>query len=168
MKTTLKIFTLTAVLFGFATISYAQNSASKTADAGANIVSPITLTQTQELHFGDIVSQQSAFNVTMSADGVRSGAADFGTDEGREGVFTITGEGNAAYKVTFGGDATLTRLNGTETMNVTDFTTTLGVTNKGALTNGAGTFGVGAKLEVGATQQVGEYEGTYEVTVTYE
>ena len=170
MKTTLKIFTLTAILFGFATISYAQESASVSdASVGANIMTAITLTESQELHFGDIVAQQASFDVKMSAEGERTGAATFGSDEGKEGIFTITGEGNAAYKVTFGGNATLTRTGGTETMTVTDFITTLGSTNKGNLdANGAGTFGVGATLEVGATQEPGEYKGTYKVTVTYE
>ena len=57
MKTMLKFFTFVAVLFGFSSISFAQDTqstASATADAGCRIIQPLTLIATQALEFGEI------------------------------------------------------------------------------------------------------------------
>ncbi|MDD5314295.1 MAG: hypothetical protein PHI46_03565, partial [Bacteroidales bacterium] len=71
MKTTiLKFFTLSAAIFAFSNISFGQSSATRTANAGANILKPIAIIKTRDLDFGDIISQTAAFTVTVSTAGV--------------------------------------------------------------------------------------------------
>ena len=62
--------------------------------------------------------------------------------------------------------ATLTRVGGTETMTVTNFT--LQGQSKRALAKAASfTFRVGGTLNVAAAQAEGVYVGTFDVTVQY-
>ena len=175
MKTTiLKFFTLSAAIFAFSTISFGQSQSTASADAGANIITPISITNSQGLDFGDIVSQTNAFTVTMSASGSRTDASELtgdqspllSTDAGNQALFTITGEENYKFSVTLPTSIELTAT-GATAMTVSDFTMNLNAANN-TLTGGSVDLSVGATLNVNATQQAGAYTGTFDVTVAYE
>ncbi|MDD4227509.1 MAG: DUF4402 domain-containing protein, partial [Mariniphaga sp.] len=78
--------------------------------------------------------------------------------------FTVTGLPGSTYAITLPDEVTI--ISGANNMKITDFTED-SATN--TLTEeGTETFNVGATLNVGAGQPVGEYEGTFVVTVDYE
>ena len=170
MKTTvLKFFTLSVAIFAFSNISFGQSSVTGTADAGANILKPIAIINTQDLDFGDIISQTAAFTVTVSTAGERSAtnATAILNAVGKQAIFSVTGQENQSFKVTLPEDGVVSIASGGNSMNITDFDHNLGATPK---LNGSGnaTLNVGAVLNVGATQAAGEYTGTFDVTVAYE
>ncbi len=175
MKTTLKIFTLTAVLFGFANISFAQ-SASDNATVGANILKPLAITKTVDMHFGDIVSQAAAFTVELKLDGTRDASnsnalitAVSSSTTVKNAEFKVEGAGNQGFLVTVPTAAVTLTGTGTasgKTMTADNFTHSAG--SPGTLgANGETTFKVGATLNVGDNQEVGEYNGTFIITVNY-
>jgi len=170
MKTTvLKFFTLSVAIFAFSNISFGQSSVTGTADAGANILKPIAIINTQDLDFGDIISQTAAFTVTVSTAGERSAtnATAILNAVGKQAIFSVTGQENQSFKVTLPTDGVVSIESGENSMNITGFNHNFGATPK---LNGSGnaTLNVGAVLNVGATQAAGEYTGTFDVTVAYE
>jgi hypothetical protein len=175
MKTTvLKFFTLSVAIFAFTNISFGQSQSTATADAGANIITPISISNTQGLDFGDIVSQTSAFTVTMTAAGARTDESGLtgdespllSTDAGNQALFTITGEEDYQFSVTLPTSIPLTAT-GADPMTVNGFTMNLNETNN-TLTGGSVDLSVGATLNVNASQDAGAYSGTFDVTVAYE
>ncbi len=168
MKTTiLKFFTLSAAIFAFSTISFGQaNNATGTAQAAANIVTPISITKNIDLNFGNIAASGSGFTVALSADGVRNSTGGTGTLPSVIGTvtaaeFTAAGLTGATYAVTLPTSITIT--NGTNTMTVDGFVSN----STNTLTGGSETFNVGATLNVGANQVAGAYTGNFNVTVNY-
>lgn len=170
MKTTLKIFALTVALFGITNISFGQNTASAEADAGARIITPLTIENNQGLEFGDIIAGENTITITTA------GARDATNDDAllvttgvtrtpQAAQFTVNGEANLSYTLVIDPSATLTQVDGTATMTINNFKHNATGTLSGS---GAEVFNVGADLTVGASQASGVYEGTFEVTVTYE
>jgi hypothetical protein len=74
----------------------------------------------------------------------------------------VTGEGTSAYTVTIPG--TISIASGTNTMSIVPVSDPNG---SGALVGGTQDIYVGGTLTVGATQPVGTYSGTFNVTVNY-
>ena len=170
MKTTiLKFFTLSAAIFAFSTISFGQaNNATGTAQAAANIVTPISITKNIDLNFGNIAASGSGFTVKLSADGERVSGGGIGTLPSVNGTvaaaeFTAAGLTGATYAVTLPSTITITDDGGTNTMTVDNFVSN----SNNILTDGSETFNVGATLNVGANQVAGAYTGNFNVTVNY-
>ena len=174
MKTTvLKFFTLSVAIFAFSTISFGQNTDNATASAGARIITPLTITNDEELEFGDIIS--AANTVTITTDGERSATTPeallvTASRTPQAAQFTVVGEASLSYTVVIDDSITLTGAATSETMTVDNFVHnangTLGATT--SETPGEETFSVGADLTVGATQSSDIYTGSFTVTVTYE
>ena len=169
MKTTiLKFFTLSAAIFAFSTISFGQaNDATGTAQAAANIVTPISIKKNIDLNFGNIAASGSNFTVALSAEGVRTSTGGTGTLPSVAGTvtaaeFTASGLTGATYAVTLPTSITITD-GGTNSMTVNGFESNSTYT----LTGGSDTFKVGATLNVGANQVAGAYTGNFNVTVNY-
>ena len=170
MKTTiLKFFTLSAAIFAFSTISFGQaNNATGTAQASANIVTPISITKNIDLNFGNIAASGSAFTVELSTAGERTSNGGAGTLPSVNGTvaaaeFTVAGLTDATYAVTLPSSITIKDGGETNTMTVDNFVSNSTFT----LTGGSETFNVGATLNVGANQVAGAYSGNFNVTVNY-
>ena len=168
MKTTvLKFFTLSAAIFAFSTISFGQaNNATGTAQAAANIVTPISITKNIDLNFGNIAAAGTAFTVVLDESGARTSNGGTGTLPSVTGTvtaaeFTVSGLSGATYAVTLPSSITISA--GTNNMTVDGFASNANFT----LTGGSDTFNVGATLNVGANQVAGAYNGTFNVTVNY-
>ncbi len=85
-------------------------------------------------------------------------------------AFTLSGESNITYAVTLPSNTTITKTDGTQTMMVDSFTSTLsgtGLVVTGKLVGTEGSFKVGGKLHVPANQLTGSYTGTFTVTAAY-
>lgn len=153
------------------TESFAQVSA--TATATALVVTPIEITKSADMNFGNVAVSGTAGTVVLTPGGVRSTTlgvvlpATAGTVSAAS--FDIEGQANYTYSITLPSiPTTITRQSGTETMTVNTFTSS--PTPTGTLSAlGAQTLNVGATLNVGINQAAGTYvSGTpFTVTVNY-
>ncbi len=147
----------------------ARADAPATADVSAAIIYPVTVTKLEDMDFGFL-------SVTTAGTAVLEPNADaFSTSGG------VTPVGGAPHSAKFVGSSkdsavvnikipakpsTLTRVGGTETMTVSNFT--LQGQNKRTLAKAQSfTFRVGGTLNVAANQAEGTYVGTFDVTVQY-
>ena len=167
---------LALTIFGFSTTdTFAQASATATAEA--IVVTPITITRTVDMNFGNVAVNANGGTVvlapsnaarTVSANGVVLPST---TGTVTAASFTVTGQAGYTFAITLPNNATpttITRKNGNgETMTVNAFTSFPSGT--GTLTGGTQIVNVGATLNVGNTQAAGEYiSGTpFSVTVVY-
>jgi len=141
-------------------------------NADALVIAPLSVTETSAMDFGTVAGGPNADTIVMDTAGGRTvtgtDAQIIATGAGSAGNFTITGEPNQAYTVTFSASATLDD-GGGNTMTVDTFTD-----NSPSPLSGAGTdtLLVGGTLNVGANQAAGTYSTTtggspYTVTVNY-
>jgi hypothetical protein len=169
MKAT-KIFAVIGLMmFAFSASMNAQVSA--TATASATIVTPISISNTANLNFGNLGVNASAGTVVMSTAGVRSvtGGCTLPAVAGSPAVasFTVNGVANYTYAITLPATAT-TISSGANNMTVDTWTSSPSST--GTL-NGSGTqtLTVGATLHVAGSQAAGTYTSAtpFSVTVNY-
>ena len=179
MKTTiLKFFTLSAAIFAFSTISFGQNTATVTdVPVGARIITPINLTLSGALDFGDVVKPNNvAFTVTVnSTSRTSTGGASFIGETYDAPDFSVTGNNNEAYYIVLGGltlgALPLTGTNSSNTLDIKDFTINgSAYTDNFEMTldgSGEDTFTIGATLDGTASTASDTYQGTFTVTVNY-
>jgi hypothetical protein len=169
MKTSAKLFALGMILMGFSVNLNAQVTAS--ASSTATIVTPIAISKTVDMNFGNVAVSATAGTVVLAPAGTRTktGGVTLPVVNGTvtAASFNVTGEGNYTYSITLPtSDLTLNRTAGGN-MIVNAFTSTPSGT--GALTSGAQTLKVGATLNVKALQAAGTYTSAsnFDVTVNY-
>ncbi len=149
--------------------AFAQETA--TATATATIITPISISKTTDMNFGNVAAQSTASGtVVLTPAGVRSvtGGTTIPATTGTVSAasFTVTGEADYTYSITLPtADVTIT--SGANTMTVNTFTSTPSGT--GTLTEGSQTVTVGATLNVSAAQPAGTYVSAtpFNVTVNY-
>lgn len=150
-----------------ASASAQANSATTSANATARIVTPIAISKTADMNFGDVVAGGSAGTVVLTSAGARSatGGATLGNGSAvAAAAFNVTGQASATYAITLPASATVT--SGANNMTVNTFTSNPSGT--GALSGGGSqALSVGATLNVGASQATGTYTGSFSVTVAY-
>lgn len=158
-------------LFGFSAASFAQATASATATA--TIIAPITITNLQDMNFGN-AAVAGAGTVSLDPDGLRipTGGITLPVVTGTvaAAAFAVTGEGNSTYSITLpSGNYTITRLTGSETMTVNNFVSSPSVVAGGTLSDGSQNITVGATLNVNSGQVPGVYTNAtgFDVTVNY-
>ena len=165
----LKVITLAIAILGFSAASFAQaQTLSATANATANIITPLVIAKTVDLAFGNIAAGAGG-TVTLATDGTRSNSGTvlpILTGDVKAAEFEVTGETDAAFTITLPGSATL---NGpsSSTMIVNAFSSSVPLSSTLNETGGKKTFQVGATLNVAASQTAGEYTGSFAVTVAY-
>ena len=144
----------------------AQASASATSTA--TIITPITITKTSDMNFGNVaVSATTNGTVVMTPAGVRSATAGV-TLPGTSGTvsaaaFTVNGQSGYTYAITLPASLTISD-GGSNSMVVDNFTST--PTATGTLTGGTETLEVGATLNVNLSQAPGVYTSATPFTVT--
>jgi len=165
-KTALKIVASVILLLSINTHVSAQASA--TATATATIITPITITKTSDMNFGNVaVSATTNGTVVMTPAGVRSSTAGV-TLPGTSGTvsaaaFTVNGQSGYTYAITLPNSLTISD-GGSNSMIVDNFTST--PTATGTLTGGTETLEVGATLNVNLSQAPGVYTSATPFTVT--
>lgn len=141
-------------------------AATANSSAAATIVTPIAITNTQGLSFGDVFAGTAVSTIVLDNAGGRAvgiGDAALGATAGSAAAFDVTGEVSAAYSINLP-VAAVTLTSGSDTMTVNSFTTDgTGVLSAG----GAETINVGATLNVAASQPSGSYAGTFTVEAIY-
>ncbi len=166
MKKATKFLALVIVMVSFAVSSYGQVSA--TATASATIITPITITKTTDMNFGNVAVNNTAGTVVMATDNSRTvtGGCTLPATAGTvaAAAFGISGVASATYSITLPSSAT-TITSGANTMTVDTWTSN--PTPTGTLDGtGASTLLVGATLHVAGSQAAGTYTSATPFTVT--
>ncbi|MGE5424273.1 MAG: DUF4402 domain-containing protein [Syntrophothermus sp.] len=168
MKTLTKFFAIAVMLFISAS-SFAQVSA--TANVSGTIVTPIAISKTTDMNFGNVAVSSTAGTVILSTAGSRTktGGVTLPTTTGTvaEAVFHITGTPTYTYSISLSGTPVTVTSSG-NTMTVDNFITN--PTPTGTLDGtGAQDIHIGATLNVAGNQAAGSYtSGTpFTVTVNY-
>ena len=160
-----KLFILFIAVAGFVATSKAQVSAN--ASATATIVTPIGITKTVDMNFGNVAVSANPGTVILTPEGTTSATAGV-TLPAVKGLikaasFTVTGTDTYTYAITLPSGAT-TVSNGANSMTVDTWTST--PTPTGVLTGGSQTLNVGATLNVAGSQAAGVYTSLTPFTVT--
>lgn len=152
-------------LAGLLSLAASAFAVTATADANAEIIAALAISTTTDLDFGIVSFGPGAGTCVIATNGGRSttgsGIGVAGTPAAAE--FAITGEGTYTYAITLPANITIT--DGTNNMTVDTFTSNPNAT--GTLAAGADTLLVGATLHSAGNQPVGNYTGTFNVTVAY-
>ena len=149
--------------------AFAQATASTSIETRAVIINPITITKTQDLDFGNIVSSYSGGTVTINPNGIRtvSGVAIASSSPGNvSAAQAIISHGDALYNVTFPESIILYNAsNPDQTLLITDFISEPIVNNPDS-----DILRIGATLNVEANQVQGYYSNPdgFNVTVSYD
>ena len=168
-----KLTILIALLLvaGFSINAFAQQTATATATTTATIVTPIGISKTVDMNFGNIATSAAVDTVTLSTAGVRtpSGGVTLPAAAGTvtAASFAVTGSGTYTYTISL--PATAITLAGT-TAGVTVGTFVSNPPATGVLTAGAQTVLVGATLNLPVSTAAGTYlnnSGGLFVTVCY-
>jgi hypothetical protein len=142
---------------------------SKVATGNVALLSPLTVLKRTDLDFGTLVVTGAGTAVVDPVSGTRTatgGVVPAGT-AAHPATFTATGNRNSVVNIRLPkGAITVTRVGGTQTMTVSNWTLD-GNTNRKVPTTQTIDFAIGATLNVGANQTPGVYSGTFSVTVQY-
>lgn len=142
-------------------------SSTEEATGTATIIAYITLTNTQGLAFGNIAASTAPGTVYISTAGARTatgGVTPSSIGTFNNAIYNATGNPDATFEISLPSTAIVT--NGTNNMYVNGFTSNpiaVGTFNS----SGMQTINVGATLNVNASQPMGNYSGTYNVTISY-
>ena len=157
-------------MIAFSAHTFGQATASATATA--TIVTPIAISKTVDMNFGNVAVIASG-TVVLAPASTRSATGGVTlpnvTGTVAAASFNVTGQGNYTYSITLPSSAyTITDLS-SNTMTVTSFVSNPTVASGGTLSSGAQTLTVGATLNVGAAQPAGTYTNStgFNVTVNY-
>ena len=166
----IKFFAIAILFSGVSVISSAQVTA--TATASSTIVTPIGITKTVDMNFGNVaINSTTEGTVVLAPAGTRTSTggvtlpATAGTVAAAE--FNVTGANNYTFSITLPSTSHEIK-SGSNTMSVTGFTST--PTPTGTLSaTGSATVKVGATLNVSAGQAAGTYTSVtpFKVTVNY-
>ena len=172
MKMSKKLLALGATVMLASQVGSIAKAASVNGNADAVVIAPLTIVENAAMDFGSVAGGANADTIVMDTTGNRTvtgpDAQIIATGPGSAGNFTITGEPNQAYTVSFSLSATLDD-GGGNTMTVNNFTDN----NPSPLdAGGTDTLLVGGTLNIGASQAAGNYSTTtggtpYTVTVNY-
>ena len=173
MKTFRHLLTLGVVAALLGTVQVAKADTA-TGNATAVIVPALTMSQAAGnfLNFGRIAQSATPGFVTISENGTRwvTGLQVISGSPVSPAIFNFTGDPGGAFYVTLPSSATLTRFGGSQTMTVSNFVINISGKLDGTGVLDAGGFAqgnIGATLNVGANQTLGEYDGTFAVVYAY-
>jgi hypothetical protein len=156
------------LLLGSVMSSFAQVSAN--ASVTVNLITPIAITKTVDMNFGNVAVSGTGGTVVLPPVGPRTltGGVTLPVVSGTVSAasFTVTGLSTYTFSISLP-SSPITIKSGANSMTVGTFTSNPATT--GTLTGGTTTLDVGATLNVGANQPAGTYisETPFTVTVNY-
>jgi len=167
MKNLTPVFATILMMVLFASSVNAQVTG--TATGTASVITPISISKTVDMNFGNIAVSSALGTVVLATDNTRtkSGGVTLPVVGGTvtAAQFTVNGLGTSSFSITLPSTYTIT--SGANTMSIDAFTST--PSGSGILVGGTQTVKVGATLHVGASQVAGAYtNGTgFPVIVNY-
>jgi hypothetical protein len=165
-----KITLLTAIaMIAFTTNAVAQSTAEATAPTSATVITPITISKTVDMNFGNLVATTAGGAIVLPTTGARTGPAAIllGTQNGTVSAasFTVTGETDFTYAITLPAAFNVSNTDTTPaTMEVGTFVSSPDAT--GTLAAGTETLLVGATITLLADQAAGDYTNATGMIVT--
>jgi hypothetical protein len=144
-------------------------AATQSATGQAAILSPLSVIKRADLDFGTLVVNGAGTAVLDPLSGAltTTGAVTISGTAAHSALFTSTGSKNSVVHIRLPQNPiTVTRVGGTETMTVSNWTQD-GPSNRRIPLTSTFDFAVGATLTVGAAQAEGSYTGTFTITVQY-
>jgi hypothetical protein len=168
-----KIILLTAIVMIATTTAVAQSSASDSGKTSAQVITPITISKTVDMNFGNLVATVAGGAIVLATDGSRTGPAAIlaGTQNGTIAAasFTVDGETDFTFDITLPSGPFVVSNGDTEaaTMSVGSFLSSPNAA--GTLALGTETLLVGATITLDANQASGTYtnDDALAVTVNY-
>lgn len=155
MKT--KIFTAAALFIGFSANSFAQSTAY--ASTTAELVTPISISKTTDMHFGTVASSATAGTVILDYANGRTATDGASLPAGstlqKTAVFGVTGEGTSGFSIAIPTSPITLTGSVAGTMTVGSFLCDAGAST--TLTGGSKTLNVSATLTVPANTVAGTY-----------
>ena len=167
MKNLITLIAAVVLVAGITATANAQVTG--TATGSATIITPIAITKTVDMNFGNIAVGASLGTVVLATDNTRtkSGGVTLPAAAGTvtAAQFTVTGLGTSTFSITL--PTTYSIASGSNTMNIDTFTST--PSGIGTLVGGSLTIKVGATLDVAASQAAGSYTNAtgFPVVVNY-
>jgi hypothetical protein len=162
-----KIKYIASALLVLSSASYSFGQVTATASASATIITPISISKTVDMNFGNVAVSAVAGTVVLSTTGNRttSGGVTLPAINGtvKAASFTVNGLSGTTYTITLPSTATILS-SGANNMSVTAFNSTPSST--GLLTGGTQIVTVGATLTVSANQAAGDYTSATPFTMT--
>lgn len=161
-----KIYLIALAVIGFSANSFAQVSADATATA--TIITPIAISKTVDMNFGNIAVGTTSGTVILPPTGARAATGGVtlpnvvGTVSAAS--FSVTGAAGSTYVLTLPTNVVLSS-GGSPVMNVDAFTSSL-TASTGTIAGAPSIFTVGATLTVAASQAAGTYLSATPFTVT--
>lgn len=168
MKSCNKLFLLFAICFVCISL-FAQVTA--IANSAATIVTPISISKTADMNFGNIAVSTALGTVVLAPAGSRSstGGVTLPANAGTvtAAAFTVYATSAYTFTITLPSSALIIDDNNGNTMTVSAFTSN--PTPTGTLSGGSITLSIGATLNVGGSQSAGTYtsDTPFDVTVNY-
>lgn len=167
MKTITKILAAAFVLT-LANNSYGQANATATASTTATIITPISITKTMDMNFGNVAVNGVSGTVVLSTADSRSRTGGVTlpgvTGSVKSAAFKVDGDGTRVFTIALP-SSPITLSDGVSgTMTVGTFVSTPATT--GTLAGGTATVKVGATLNVNANQTPGIYTNASDLFVT--
>jgi hypothetical protein len=148
------------------------NTSVVTGSASAVVSAPIRLVAVTSLQFGAIAQPQVGGTLTVSPSGTVSTTGDLGNASAiaqptppAAASFNVTGLAGTLFTAT--GVSQVTISNGSAKMTVGQFTINGAFSGGQIGTNGTTTFNIGGTLTVAPGQAIGNYTGTFPITVAY-
>jgi len=139
-------------------------AASVSSTANANVITAMTIVETQALDFGDIAEDGTGGTVALDATtGFRTPAGGASASAGggdQRGIYAITGVAGKTYSISIPGVS----LTGPGTAMPVVFTNDANLTIPAG---GSDNIGVGGTITMGVGQAAGGYSASYTVTVDY-
>lgn len=169
MKALSKLVPLVIAMFLISGTAFAQVTASAT--ASATILTPIAITKTVDMNFGNLAVNATPGTIELTPASARTATGGVTFLPSNAGTITaasfdVVGLADATYSITLPAGVT-TLLNGANTMTVDTWTSD--PTPTGTLAGGSQTVNVGATLNVPASSVAGIYTSDvpFNVTVNY-
>jgi hypothetical protein len=176
MKKSILLISVIFMMTGFMSRILAQ--AIENTAAAANIITPISLTETSSLHFGTMsVLALTGGTCILSTQGIRTTGGAGGVNlsasapTATNAAYNVGGSPNVTYAITLPALITVTE-GGGATMDINGLLArplSAGADQLTGTLSGGGTdsFTIGGTLNVNAAQTGGLYSGTFNVTVAY-
>ena len=172
MKHLTKIFV--SIAFALLTGISAFGQVTATATASATIVTPLAITKTADMNFGNLAVNATAGTCALTAAAaptraVTGGVTLMGGGTVASAAFTVTGLINATYAITLPADGVVTLTGPGVPIPANTFISNPTVAAGGNLgAGGSQTLYVGATLSIAGSQAAGAYASTpFNVTVNY-
>ena len=143
--------------------------ATSNATGTATILKPLSVIKQTDLDFGTLVVGGAGTAIVDPVSGALTvtGLVTSSGTSAHQATFVTTGSKNSVISIRIPTKAVLlTRVGGTETVSVSNWTLDGSQNRKIPLTSALG-FGVGATITIPATQAPGTYAGLFDVTVQY-